>query len=217
MKREVAFVGKRRVDGTRSDTRIGEATTERWTNERFRQVLLLILEFRREWPNQSLLTADDVGEIRTALDSALYFATSNSHTADSEASLVPHSNPGVLQHFGCLRVRAARRAPHITHPPALLDRLRLKSNLLGNLARAKADLDQEGRLACRDGGNEAISLIRISLQLARRTARAWTPTPSGRRNDWSSSAPLQTPVQTHASTACPHVPVSVQESCQEAQ
>ena len=47
-----------------------------------------ILEFRREWSNQSLLTADDVEAIRAALDSALYFATSNAHTADSEASLV---------------------------------------------------------------------------------------------------------------------------------
>ena len=40
--------GKRKVDGSRSDTRIGQPATERWTNERFRQVLLLILEFRNE-------------------------------------------------------------------------------------------------------------------------------------------------------------------------
>ena len=147
-------------------------------------------------------------------------------TAPSISRQATHTRPTVRRPLFHTRTRgfysilgACASAPRASHhsPPALLDRLRLKSNLLGNLARAKADLDQEGRLACRDGGNEAISLIRISLQLARRTARAWTPTPSGRRNDWSSSAPLQTPVQTHASTACPHVPVSVQESCQEAQ
>ena len=41
--------GKRRVDGTRSDTRIGQTTSEKWTNERFyRQTMFLILEFRRE-------------------------------------------------------------------------------------------------------------------------------------------------------------------------
>ena len=74
--------GKRKVDGSRSDTRIGEATTERWTNERFRQVMLLILEFRNEWPNQSLLTYDDVQGIKAALDDALFYATLNGHSAD---------------------------------------------------------------------------------------------------------------------------------------
>jgi hypothetical protein len=76
--------GKRRTDGSRSDTRVGSATTERWVSERFRQVMLLILEFRRNWPTQSLLRMDDVEAIRTAVDNALYHATSNGHVADSE-------------------------------------------------------------------------------------------------------------------------------------
>eukprot|EP00966_Prymnesium_polylepis_P046912 1087124-Prymnesium_polylepis.2 len=44
--------------------------------------MLLILEFRREWPNQSLLTADEVNSIRTAVDNALFMATSSSHVGD---------------------------------------------------------------------------------------------------------------------------------------
>ena len=45
--------------------------TSRWANERFRQVMLLIRQFRMEWPNQALLTADDTELIRTAIDVAL--------------------------------------------------------------------------------------------------------------------------------------------------
>ena len=76
--------GKRRTDGSRSDTRVGSATTERWVSERFRQVMLLILEFRRNWPTQSLLSMDDVEAIRTAVDNALYHATSNGHIGSSK-------------------------------------------------------------------------------------------------------------------------------------
>ena len=76
--------GKRRIDGSRSDTRLGSATTERWVSERFRQVMLLILEFRRNWPTQSLLSMDDVEAIRTAVDNALYHATSNGHIGSSK-------------------------------------------------------------------------------------------------------------------------------------
>ena len=74
--------GKRKVDGSRAATRVGQSTTERWANERFRQTMLLVLEFRREWPGQSLLTVDDVSAIRTAVDSALYTATSSNHVWD---------------------------------------------------------------------------------------------------------------------------------------
>jgi hypothetical protein len=74
--------GKRKVDGSRAATRVGQSTTERWANERFRQTMLLVLEFRREWPGQSLLTVDDVSAIRTAVDSALYTATSSNHVGD---------------------------------------------------------------------------------------------------------------------------------------
>jgi hypothetical protein len=177
--------GKRRVDGTRSDTRIGQTTSEKWTNERFRQTMFLILEFRREWPNQSLLTADDVEAIRAALDSALYFATSNTHTADSEASLLSHSNP----FFGCLRVRA----PHITHPPhywTLPAQSTTQIRLAGQSGSCEGRFQSRGAVGTSRRWERGISLIRISLQVAKGTARAWKQTQSGGRNDWSSSAPI---------------------------
>jgi hypothetical protein len=72
---DVDGTGKRKVDGSL-------AATERWCNERFRQVMLLILEFRLEWPDNSLLTADDVERTRGALDGALYVASSENHVGD---------------------------------------------------------------------------------------------------------------------------------------
>ena len=74
--------GKRKMDGTRAATRVGATATERWSNERFRQVMLLVLEFRLQWPNRSLLTDEDVEAIRTAVDNALYEATRNGHVGD---------------------------------------------------------------------------------------------------------------------------------------
>ena len=71
-----ANTGKRKMDGSLAAARVGQTTTERWSNERFRQVMLLVLEFRMEWPNQSLISDDDVTEIRSALDGALFIATS---------------------------------------------------------------------------------------------------------------------------------------------
>ena len=58
--------GKRRIDGSRADSRIGQTISERFANERFHQTMLLVLEYRCEWPNQALLTADDVDLIRMA-------------------------------------------------------------------------------------------------------------------------------------------------------
>ena len=63
--------GKRKVDGSLAATRLGSTATERWANERFRQTMLLVREFRMEWPNMSLLTSDDVESIRWLLDCAL--------------------------------------------------------------------------------------------------------------------------------------------------
>ena len=39
--------------------------------------MLLIREFRMEWPNRSLLTADDTENIRWLLDCALYSSTND--------------------------------------------------------------------------------------------------------------------------------------------
>ena len=74
--------GKRKVDGSHADTRLGKALTPRWANERFRQVMMLVREFRTEWPNQSLLSNDDVEFIRMAVDTALAMAEREEHTSD---------------------------------------------------------------------------------------------------------------------------------------
>jgi hypothetical protein len=74
--------GKRKVDGSMAATRLGSAVTEAWCNERFRQTMLLVREFRMEWPTQSLLTADDVESIRWLLDCAMYTASRRGHKAD---------------------------------------------------------------------------------------------------------------------------------------
>ena len=74
--------GKRKVDGSYADTRLGKALTPRWANERFRQVMMLVLEFRTEWSTQSLLSNDDVEFIRMAIDTALAMAEREEHTSD---------------------------------------------------------------------------------------------------------------------------------------
>ena len=79
---DIAGTGKRKVDGSYAATRLGETMTSRWANERFRQVMLLIRQFRMEWPNQAMLTADDVEFIRTAIDVALSTAAHEAHTGD---------------------------------------------------------------------------------------------------------------------------------------
>ena len=74
--------GKRKADGSYAATRLGQTITSRWGNERFRQVMLLIRQFRMEWPAQTLLTADDTELIRTAIDVALSTAAHEQHTGD---------------------------------------------------------------------------------------------------------------------------------------
>jgi hypothetical protein len=74
--------GKCKVDGSRAATRIGASATERWANERFRQVMLLVLEFRLEWPNRTLLTDADFEAIRLRVDNALFTATQDGHVGD---------------------------------------------------------------------------------------------------------------------------------------
>jgi hypothetical protein len=78
----IAGTGKRKVDGSYATTRLGQTITSRWANERFRQVMLLIRQFRMEWPGQALLTADDTELIRTAIDVALSTAAHEAHTGD---------------------------------------------------------------------------------------------------------------------------------------
>jgi hypothetical protein len=72
---------KRKVDGTLAATRLGSTATEKWANERFRQTMLLVREFRMECPNK-LLTSDDVESIRWLVDCALYTAMRVEHIGD---------------------------------------------------------------------------------------------------------------------------------------
>ena len=74
--------GKRKVDGSYADTRLGKVLTPRWANERFRQVMMLVREFRQEWPQQSLLSNDDVEFIRMSVDTALAMAEREGHVSD---------------------------------------------------------------------------------------------------------------------------------------
>ena len=79
---DIAGTGKRKVDGELAATRLGKPVTVRWANERFRQVMLLIRQFRMEWPNKALLSADDTEFIRSAMDVALSTAVHEGHTGD---------------------------------------------------------------------------------------------------------------------------------------
>ena len=45
---DIAGTGKRKIDGSYAATRLGETMSSRWANERFRQVMLLIRQFRIE-------------------------------------------------------------------------------------------------------------------------------------------------------------------------
>ena len=79
---DIAGTGKRKIDGEYAATRLGGAMTSRWANERFRQVMLLVRQFRMEWPNKSLITADDTEFVRSAIDVALTTAAHEGHTGD---------------------------------------------------------------------------------------------------------------------------------------
>lgn len=56
----IGATSKRKANGDLAETRLGKVVTTRWLNERFREVMMLVHEFRSEWPNQSLLSNDDV-------------------------------------------------------------------------------------------------------------------------------------------------------------
>lgn len=107
-----AGTGKLKVDGSKAATRLGSSVTEAWCNERFRQVMLLVREFRMEWPTQSLLTADDVENIRWLLDCAMYTASRAGHKGD-----IYDMNPTCCERPR-FQTRLARKPPQ--RPPASL-------------------------------------------------------------------------------------------------
>ena len=79
---DISGTGKRKQNCEYAATRLGSAMTNKWANERFRQVMLLVRQFRMEWPNQSLLSSDDMEFIRSAVDVALSSAAHEEHTGD---------------------------------------------------------------------------------------------------------------------------------------
>ena len=68
---DISGTGKLKADGSKAETRLGKPVSDRWLNERFRQVMELVLEFRLAWPSRSLLSHHDVAFIEAALDVAL--------------------------------------------------------------------------------------------------------------------------------------------------
>ena len=74
--------GKRKADGEYADTRLGKPATLKWAHERFRQVMMLIREFRSNWPSGQILSNADVEFIRVCLDVALCQAIKLGHTGD---------------------------------------------------------------------------------------------------------------------------------------
>ena len=56
----IGGTSKRKANGDLAQTRLGKVVSTRWLNERFREIMMLVHEFRSEWPNQSLLSNDDV-------------------------------------------------------------------------------------------------------------------------------------------------------------
>ena len=79
---DIGGTSKKKANGDLAKSRLGSAITDRWANERFRQVMLLIRQFRIEWPDKSLLTSDDTEFIRSAVDIALSTAGHEAHTGD---------------------------------------------------------------------------------------------------------------------------------------
>lgn len=81
-KLSIDSTGKRKMDGTKAATRLGKGATQSWANERYRQCMLLILEFRTEWQGGSLLTSEDVDRISLQIDCALAVAIQRNHVGD---------------------------------------------------------------------------------------------------------------------------------------
>ena len=101
---DISGTSKRKVNGELAVTRLGGSVTQSWANERLRQTMLLILEFRMSWPNQSLLTSDDVEYLRTAIDVALASAKYNGHIAS-----IYDLNPTTWAIFLTQHVKAMRK------------------------------------------------------------------------------------------------------------
>ena len=81
-RQSVSIDAKRKIDGEKAESRQGETVSTHWLNERFRQTLLLIREFRYNWVTGEMLTNDDIELLRICLDVALGQAARQGHTGD---------------------------------------------------------------------------------------------------------------------------------------
>ena len=114
--------GKRKVDGDYADTRLGKPVSVSWANERFRQVMVLVREFRIEWPNQSLLTSEDVEFIRVAVDVALASAAADEHVGD-----IYDLNPTTWSIWLVQHAKAVRRGAWVVESEVVQERLSFES------------------------------------------------------------------------------------------
>jgi hypothetical protein len=78
----ISGTSKKKADGTLAATRLKKPVTSAWLNERFRQTLFLIKEFRTNWNRGNMLSGDDVEYLRVALDTALAQAQLQTHIGD---------------------------------------------------------------------------------------------------------------------------------------
>ena len=78
-----AGTGKRKADGEYASTRLNQPVTLRWARERFRQTMLLLYEFRSNWPFGTIVTNTDLEYMRVALDLVLTRAVQQGHVGSS--------------------------------------------------------------------------------------------------------------------------------------
>ena len=98
----IGGTAKRNIHGELASTRLGLAVTDRWANERFRTVMLLVRAFRTEWP--TLINSDDVEFIRVAVDTALVNAIAEGHAGCIYDLNATTWAIWLVQHAKCIRI-----------------------------------------------------------------------------------------------------------------
>lgn len=75
---------KRKIDGEAANSRYSgeEIVSTHWLNERFRQTMQLIREFRLNWNAEAMISHDDIQFLRVCLDVALHQASQEGHKGD---------------------------------------------------------------------------------------------------------------------------------------
>jgi hypothetical protein len=113
---DISGTSKKKADGTLAATRLKKPVTSAWLNERFRQTLLLIREFRTNWNQGNMLSNEDVEYLRVALDTALAQAEREGHIGD-----IYDLNPTIWAIFLVQNLHAVRMGDWAVH--SVQDRL----------------------------------------------------------------------------------------------